>query len=580
MRTDSNTVLSLTPSVPPKKSTLAKASSESGAVFASDFNKAKEAHSPRKSSATNESSASSAVTSSSSSGDPSSTSKVLDKTSVSVDAKGNEIASTTEVSDVAVAATVSIDKSGKALQGEGEGLPIGGSAVATSEKEKMLTSTALSPESEVLQNVEGNSKSSLQLDTATQEVVASTTAGQNEATDQIIIAGQNEATDPIVIAGQNEATNQIAITGQNEATNQIAITGQNEATDQVAAQNASGNTVSLLGLGAIKQATPSDQLNKVNLVPVDSEENVFEPSSEQSNGELSWVLSQMDASVAKGAPINSTGDVDTAKAAASIAASALGAVNKEGRTEAVSSALLGASGTPVSASVSTEANVDSADALLGEDGLLMNEPIELRKKEQEAMIGRMSAQLDGSMADDSTTGGLNSSLQSNNLNRTAQGIAAATVVQNPQQNLAMSLPPGHPGWASEMTQKVAWIARDGGHTAHIRLDPPELGSLTVKISVDSDSNTQVSFVAATPQARDLLEGQMGRLREMLAQQGMDLSRADVDVSQQDASGTQERGNYRNSGTNQGEVAVNDELDNELIANNASYVSASGVDYYA
>ena len=52
---------------------------------------------------------------------------------------------------------------------------------------------------------------------------------------------------------------------------------------------------------------------------------------------------------------------------------------------------------------------------------------------------------------------------------------------------------------------------------------------------------------------------MARLREMLAQQGMDLSRADVDVSQQDASGAQERGSYRNSGANQGGMAANEDL---------------------
>ena len=159
--------------------------------------------------------------------------------------------------------------------------------------------------------------------------------------------------------------------------------------------------------------------------------------------------------------------------------------------------------------------------------LLMSQ-LKLRKKEHEAMLGRMSAQADGHIGADNSPGGLNSSLN-NNVNRAAALGATAiagNAVPNSTASLAMTLPPGHPGWAGEMSQKVAWIARDGGHTAHIRLDPPELGSLTVKVSVDSDSNTQISFVAATPQARDLLEGQMGRLREMLAQQGMDLSRAD------------------------------------------------------
>ena len=146
------------------------------------------------------------------------------------------------------------------------------------------------------------------------------------------------------------------------------------------------------------------------------------------------------------------------------------AANKESRADVAPSALLGSA---TDTSLSSEVSTDSAETLLGEDGVLINEPIELRKKEQEAMIGRMSVQLDGKAVDDAA-GGLNSSLQ-NNASRAAVGVAAATVAaQNPQQNLAMSVPPGHPGWAGEMTQKVAWIARDGGHTAHIRLDPLSL----------------------------------------------------------------------------------------------------------
>ncbi|MGP3427023.1 hypothetical protein ACTVFR_22770 [Escherichia coli] len=59
-----------------------------------------------------------------------------------------------------------------------------------------------------------------------------------------------------------------------------------------------------------------------------------------------------------------------------------------------------------------------------------------------------------------------------------------------------------------------------------------------------------------------------------------MSRADVDVSQQDTSGAQDRANNRNNGSSQSGVASSDEVDEELIAKNLSYVSASGVDYYA
>ena len=539
MRTDSNTVLSLSPSVPPKKAALAKASSESGAAFAKDFNHAKDARSAKKDPIANDSTASSEASSTPSSSESSLTSTTSThqpSTSVKGESKGVDSASGS--SDDTVTVTNSTTESGNALQLDGEKLP--------DQSVSVSAETSVAPLSEAKEWQPESKEWKL---------------GPKEL--------QKVDADPIpaLPIGDNVSGMDDSLVGQKEATGLVAMSG------------AVAGSEGVLGSGAVKQMA-SDPLGKASLPLVDADNSVLDPSLEQGNGELSWVLSQMDASALKAVPKEATESVvlDAGKtASATLAAGVLvNAANKESRADVAPSALLGSA---TDTSLSSEVTTDSAETLLGEDGVLINEPIELRKKEQEAMIGRMSAQLDGKAVDDAA-GGLNSSLQ-NNASRAAVGVAAATVVaQNPQQNLAMSVPPGHPGWAGEMTQKVAWIARDGGHTAHIRLDPPELGSLTVKISVDSDSNAQVSFIAATPQARDLLEGQMARLREMLAQQGMDLSRADVDVSQQDASGAQERGSYRNSGANQGGLAANEDLENELVANNVSSVSASGVDYYA
>ncbi|MBR7888689.1 flagellar hook-length control protein FliK [Marinomonas sp. A79] len=308
--------------------------------------------------------------------------------------------------------------------------------------------------------------------------------------------------------------------------------------------------------------------DKIDLAPLDNPD------------ELSWVLSQMSASPTKSAP-NTVSDAVAANSAAALSSGRSSALPTPDGTKAAG--LLG-SGLALN---EEEVAAEAGDMVL-EDGVLVNEPIELRKKEQEAILGRMSAQSDTLVgdkgrSDDGATGGLSSSIQTANSARPAAAAGILSAATNsPQTNaMTMSVPPGHPGWAGEMTQKVAWVARDGGHTAHIRLDPPELGSLTVKVSVDSDSNTQVSFVAATPQARDLLESQMGRLRDMLAQQGMDLSRADVDVSQQDTSGAQYKENDRNNnGARNGSLANDDGLEDDLIAANTSYVTASGVDYYA
>lgn len=544
MRTDSNSVLSLSSNIPPKKPISTKAPSKSGDAFANDFNKAKNTLASDKASSRGDSSMStqSSVTDAkASSSDEIATTKESKKDSTPINDRSSN--GEAEISDKAVASKnndIRVDSSGKKLQGEGEVAPVQGMSGAISTDAEVPAST--------LTTTTINSDAELAVPDA----------------------------EPLITVDGVLDSSEVVTTGVMPQNTPVMTTVQS--VDAIkASSDATADGKNIAGVVGLKSAASGDDLASTSN-SVESSGEMIDPNLEGSESSLSWVLSQMANPVTKAASGSVTGqaEIDSSKVVSGAAAAAVAGsvVNKEGRSGVIPQSLLGAG-----AATSVEGDsVDLSNSLLTDDGVLINEPIELRKKEQEAMIGRMSAQIDGNFADDNSTGGLNSSLH-NNVNRAAV-VAANAPAMAPQNNLTMSLPPGHPGWANEMTQKVAWIARDGGHTAHIRLDPPELGSLTVKVSVDSDSNTQISFVAATPQARDLLEGQMGRLRDMLAQQGMDLSRADVDVSQQDTSGAQDRSNERANGSSQGLLASNDELEEELDSNNLSYVSASGVDYYA
>ena len=544
MRTDSNSVLSLSSNIPPKKPISTKAPSKSGDAFANDFNKAKNTLASDKASSRGDSSMStqSSVTDAkASSSDEIATTKESKKDSTPINDRSSN--GEAEISDKAVASKnndIRVDSSGKKLQGEGEVAPVQGMSGAISTDAEVPASTL-------------------------------TTATINSDAELAVPDAE-----PLITVDGVLDSSEVVTTGVMPQNTPVMTTVQS--VDAIkASSDATADGKNIAGVVGLKSAASGDDLASTSN-SVESSGEMVDPNLEGSESSLSWVLSQMANPVTKAASGSVTGqaEIDSSKVVSGAAAAAVAGsvVNKEGRSGVIPQSLLGAG-----AATSVEGDsVDLSNSLLTDDGVLINEPIELRKKEQEAMIGRMSAQIDGNFADDNSTGGLNSSLH-NNVNRAAV-VAANAPAMAPQNNLTMSLPPGHPGWANEMTQKVAWIARDGGHTAHIRLDPPELGSLTVKVSVDSDSNTQISFVAATPQARDLLEGQMGRLRDMLAQQGMDLSRADVDVSQQDTSGAQDRSNERANGSSQGLLASNDELEEELDSNNLSYVSASGVDYYA
>ena len=60
----------------------------------------------------------------------------------------------------------------------------------------------------------------------------------------------------------------------------------------------------------------------------------------------------------------------------------------------------------------------------------------------------------------------------------------------------------------------------------IRLDPPELGKIQIKLSINQDQ-ASVQFTVNNPQTRDIVEQAMPRLREMLQQQGLQLAQSSV-----------------------------------------------------
>lgn len=78
----------------------------------------------------------------------------------------------------------------------------------------------------------------------------------------------------------------------------------------------------------------------------------------------------------------------------------------------------------------------------------------------------------------------------------------------------------------EMSSRVSLMLRDGSREARLQLHPAELGRVQVTINTDGDQ-ARVVFVAESAAAREAIEQAMPRLREALAQQGMELAQADV-----------------------------------------------------
>ena len=208
---------------------------------------------------------------------------------------------------------------------------------------------------------------------------------------------------------------------------------------------------------------------------------------------------------------------------------------------------------------------------------------ELRQQRQEQ--NPFSAQLQGAMNADSSSNsaavnpraseqaasammsaqaGMNSGAQMTRADQTAQ--TQQTLSDAAMQQLR------NPNWAQGIGSRATMMAQYGPRTAELKLDPPELGALQIRVHINHQDQVSVSFTSPHAAVRDAIEQQMPRLREMFNDQGLQLGQSDVsDNSSQD----QGRDSSNQSGQGLSYQGSNVESSAEMIQ-----VPIGVVDYYA
>ncbi|MDO6426469.1 flagellar hook-length control protein FliK [Thalassotalea sp. 1_MG-2023] len=133
-------------------------------------------------------------------------------------------------------------------------------------------------------------------------------------------------------------------------------------------------------------------------------------------------------------------------------------------------------------------------------------------------------------------------------------------------------------FSAEVKEKVMVMINQKLRQLEIRLDPPELGSMQVKINMQNEQ-AAVNFVVQNPQAKDALEQHMGKLKEMLEQSGVDVGDANIEQRDQQTNDGDEAGGEQAQGKNRGE---NSSTQEQIAASEVNLYKASstGVDYYA
>ncbi|WP_277372438.1 flagellar hook-length control protein FliK [Pseudomonas sp. AA-38] len=187
---------------------------------------------------------------------------------------------------------------------------------------------------------------------------------------------------------------------------------------------------------------------------------------------------------------------------------------------------------------------------------------------------------------------LKESAQPNRPDQFVSKLSALTQAINQQSGVATRVPvvPGQPvamnqgGWSEAVVDKVMWMSSQNLKSAEIQLDPADLGRLEVRVHMSQDA-AQVTFASPNAAVRETLEGQMHRLRDMFAQQGMNL--ADANVSDQSlnrgwqgqAQGDERSGSRRGDGLMGGGDELISGVPQEIRSERTS-MGRGLVDYYA
>ncbi len=125
--------------------------------------------------------------------------------------------------------------------------------------------------------------------------------------------------------------------------------------------------------------------------------------------------------------------------------------------------------------------------------------------------------------------------------------AAAASVQNKATDTsvakpAISLPLSAPGWNNALADNVTVLVQGRQPTAELQINPPSLGPVDIKVSVQGDQAT-VSFFSAHAPVREAIQAAVPRLTEALAEAGIGLGNVFV--------GTDARSNDRQAPEREG-----------------------------
>lgn len=136
----------------------------------------------------------------------------------------------------------------------------------------------------------------------------------------------------------------------------------------------------------------------------------------------------------------------------------------------------------------------------------------------------------------------------------SQSVVSTQGGNLPEQPIAF----GRASFAEEVGNRLTWMASNGKQQAEIRLDPPHLGPLELRLSITGDQ-ASLSVVSAHAAVRDAVQNSVGRLQDMMQAVGVNLGQVFVGQGSQDH---QSRGEFANR-SNRSSAGRDDDQDDAI-----------------
>jgi flagellar hook-length control protein FliK len=111
----------------------------------------------------------------------------------------------------------------------------------------------------------------------------------------------------------------------------------------------------------------------------------------------------------------------------------------------------------------------------------------------------------------------------------AQAVPAGPAREPAGPSLPVHTPLRHPEWSDEVSQRIRWAIGNQVHSAELKINPPQLGPVEVRVSVDADRQMSVTLSSQHALVRETLTDSLPKLRDLMSEHGF--GAVSVDVSQ-------------------------------------------------